>query len=112
MRFMNSENSGTVNAVSPCAGLKIIPFFSYEPNQHCHIRDEVSQKSHLERRDTHIRVEQPVRDSVRSRRAPSQARRPGAQRIYIILPSTGTINRATMLMILMSGLMAGPAVSL
>ena len=41
-----------------------------------------------------------------------RAIRPGAQRIYIILPSTGTINRATMLMILMSGLMAGPAVSL
>jgi hypothetical protein len=31
---------------------------------------------------------------------------------YIILPSTGTISSATMLMILMRGLMAGPAVSL
>jgi hypothetical protein len=31
---------------------------------------------------------------------------------HIILPSTGTINSATMLMILIRGLMAGPAVSL
>lgn len=31
---------------------------------------------------------------------------------YIILPSSGTSSSATMLMILMSGLMAGPAVSL
>ena len=33
-------------------------------------------------------------------------------RAYIIFASTGTISSATMLMILMSGLMAGPAVSL
>ena len=31
---------------------------------------------------------------------------------YISFPSTGTNNSATMLMILISGLMAGPAVSL
>jgi hypothetical protein len=31
---------------------------------------------------------------------------------YIILPSTGTISSATILMILMRGLIAGPAVSL
>jgi len=31
---------------------------------------------------------------------------------YIILPSTGTISSATMLMILINGLIAGPAVSL
>jgi MFS family permease len=34
------------------------------------------------------------------------------QRIYIILPSTGTSSSATMLMILIRGLIAGPAVSL
>ena len=32
--------------------------------------------------------------------------------IYIILPSSGTSSSATILMILISGLMAGPAVSL
>jgi len=32
--------------------------------------------------------------------------------LYIILPSTGTSNSATMLMILINGLIAGPAVSL
>ena len=26
IRFMNSSNMGTVNAVSPCVGLQIIPF--------------------------------------------------------------------------------------
>jgi Glycosyl hydrolase family 53 len=38
-------------------------------------------------------------------------RRRGAGR-RIAYPSRGTINKATMLMILISGLMAGPAVSL
>jgi hypothetical protein len=36
----------------------------------------------------------------------------GARNRYIILPSTGTSSSATMLMILINGLIAGPAVSL